>query len=238
MARPSTRRPALARTTVAAAVLVALLAAPATRASAALAPFYPTQSGGDRGTDVAAIQLLFRAAQGGTSRVNERGVVAGARNPIVLEVNGVFDPATTLAIKAFQSSRGLGQTGVVDPSTWDAFVVPLGPGSTGPAVIALQRELREKRGATSVPLDGVYGATTAAAVTAFQARMGLPQTGFANAATWRSLVWHYEQPRLLGVGAVRLRRRQPQLGHGRNGRGDRDGRVGHGQGRLRPDRGR
>ena len=62
-------------------------------------------------------------------------------------------------------------------------------------MIALQRELREKRGATSVPLDGVYGATTAAAVTAFQARMGLPQTGVANAATWRTLVWHYEQPR-------------------------------------------
>jgi len=193
MARPSARRPALARTAVAAVVLVALLAAPATRASAALAPFYPTQSGGDRGTDVAAIQLLFRAAQGGSSRVNERGVVAGARNPIVLVVSSVFDPATTLAVKAFQSSRGLVPTGVVDAPTWDALAVPLGPGSVGAAVMALQRELHDKR-KSSAAIDGVYGLVTAADVTAFQAHMSLPQTGLVDAATWRTLVWHYEEP--------------------------------------------
>jgi len=194
MARPSARRPALARTTVAAVVLVALLAAPATRASAALTPFYPTQSGGDRGTDVAAIQLLFRAAQGGTSRANTRGVVTGARNPIVLDVSGVFDPATTLAVKAFQSSRGLVPTGIVDRPTWDALVVPLGPGSVGAAVMALQRELHDKRSSTA-GIDGVYGSVTAADVSAFQVRMGLPQTGLVDAATWRTLVWHYESPR-------------------------------------------
>jgi len=192
MARPSARRPALARSTVAAVVLVALLAAPASRASAALAPFYPTQSAGDRGTDVVAIQQLFRAAQGGGGGPNAR-VATGARNPIRLPVSGVFDPATTLAVKAFQSSRGLVPTGVVDAPTWDALIVPLQAGSAGAAVMALQRELHDKRRSTA-PIDGVYGSVTAADVTAFQAHMGLPQTGIANAATWRTLVWHYEEP--------------------------------------------
>jgi peptidoglycan hydrolase-like protein with peptidoglycan-binding domain len=222
---------------VAAFVLVALLAAPATRASAAIAPFYPTQSGGDRGTDVAAIQLLFRAAQGGPSWANARGVVTGARNPIVLAVSGAFDPATTLAIKAFQSSRGLVPTGVVDPPTWDALVVPLGPGSTGAAVMALQRELHDKRKSTA-GIDGVYGSATAADVTAFQAHMGLPRTGLANAATWRTLVWHHEEPVFRGR-PLRLRPAgERELGHRRDdryapGRGADDG-----DRRLRPGRGR
>ena len=192
MARPSARRPALSRVIVAAAAIAALLLAPAA-ASAALAPFYPTQSAGDRGTDVVAIQQLFRAAQGGGGRFNDRGVVTGARNPIRLQVSGVFDPSTTLAVKAFQSSRGLVPTGVVDPPTWDALVVPLGPGSISPAVLALQQELHDKRKSTA-GIDGVFGSVTAADVTAFQAHMGLPQTGLVDAATWRTLVWHYQEP--------------------------------------------
>ena len=80
-------------------------------------------------------------------------------------------------------------------TTWAALVVPIGPGSSGAAVRALQRELREKRGATSVSIDGIYGASTTAAVTALQAHVGLPQTGSVNGATWRALIWHFELPR-------------------------------------------
>ena len=73
-------------------------------------------------------------------------------------------------------------------------MIPIGPGATGDAVFAVQRLLREKV-AAAVPTDGVYGAVTTAAVKAFQAHMGLTQTGSVNAATWRALVWHFELPR-------------------------------------------
>jgi peptidoglycan hydrolase-like protein with peptidoglycan-binding domain len=198
MARPPARRSALARATVAltALVLVAALAAPA---AAALAPSYPTQSLGDRGTDVAALQELFRFHQAGRGGTSGR-VVTGARNPIVVPVDGVFGPETDAGIRGFQAGWGLPQNGIVDTSTWAELVVPIGPGASGGAVKAVQRELREKRAATSVPIDGVYGPATTAAVTAFQAHMGLPQTGAMDAATWRYLVWHFDEPRFSASG--------------------------------------
>jgi peptidoglycan hydrolase-like protein with peptidoglycan-binding domain len=171
--------------------LVAALAAPV---SAALTPSYPIQSLGDRGTDVAALQELFLYHQAGHGGASDR-VVTGARNPIVVPVDGIFGTTTQAGIRGFQASRNLPENGIVDASTWDALVIPIGPGATGGAIRAVQRELREKRGATTVPIDGVYGTSTTAAVTAFQSHIGLPQTGAMNAATWRALVWHYEQPR-------------------------------------------
>jgi peptidoglycan hydrolase-like protein with peptidoglycan-binding domain len=198
MARTSARRPALARATLAAAALVALVVAVANPAStsAALAPFFPTQSLGDRGTDVAAIQQLFHGYQVGRGAASSGGgrVSTGARNPLVVPIDGIFSASTALGIKGVQAGRYLPESGIVDGATWQALIVQVGPGSTGDAVLALQRELRQKRRA-SVPLDGVYGAATTTAVTAFQAHMGLPQTGVANEATWRALVWHYEEPR-------------------------------------------
>jgi hypothetical protein len=57
----------------------------------------------------------------------------------------------------------------------------LGAGDDGPAVAAVQRAL-------GVPADGAYGSFTADAVSAFQARRGLPRTGAMDAATWRALL--------------------------------------------------
>ena len=178
-----------------AALVLAVLAAPTL---AAVSASYPVQSLGDRGTDVAALQELFGYHQRAVSLDGggaARGVTTGARNPIVVPVNGLFGSTTDAAIRAFQVSRGLPASGVADADTWAALVVPIRPGSTGAAVRALQRELREKRGATDVQIDGIYGAATPAAVTAFQAHMGLPQTGAVNGATWRALIWHFELPR-------------------------------------------
>ena len=205
MARPSARRPALARTTVAAVVLVALLAAPATRASAALAPFYPTQSGGDRGTDVVAIQLLFRAAQGGASRVNTRGVVTGARNPIVLEVSGVFDPATTLADQGVPVVPWPRPDRRRRPADLGRARRPAGSGlgrrrgHRAPARAAREAQVRRR------PLDGVYGAVTAADVTAFQAPHGPAADGSCERRDVADARLALRGAGLLGVGAVRLR---------------------------------
>jgi peptidoglycan hydrolase-like protein with peptidoglycan-binding domain len=182
----------LARVAGVSFTLVALVAAPA---AAALAPRFPAQSLGDRGTDVATIQQLFRFHQGSGTIFGGAGrVSAGSSNPLVVVVDGVFGPKTTDAVRAFQTSRGLAATGVAESATWGALVVPLGPGAQGDAVAALQRELREKRRA-AIPLDGVYGTATTSAVKAFQGHMGLPQTGAVDLATWRALVWHFEEPR-------------------------------------------
>lgn len=192
-AASSVRRPALVWAT--AAVLVFVLAgAGAHRVAAALPPSFPTQSAGDRGTDVLAIQRLFRQAQASSGRTNTRGVTTGARNALIVPVDGVFRASTVAAVRAFQASQMLPETGIVDATTWAGLTVPLGPGATGEAVRAVQAELREKRGA-ALAVDGVYGASTTAAVASFQAHMGLSQTGAIDAATWRTLVWHFEEPR-------------------------------------------
>jgi peptidoglycan hydrolase-like protein with peptidoglycan-binding domain len=194
MPRPPARRLVLVQALVV-ALAIAVVAAPALGAISAT---YPVQSAGDRGADVAALQELFSHHQRATSSgggAAARGVTTGARNPIVVPVDGIFGSTTHAAILAFQSSRGLPASGAVDADTWSALIVPIGPASTGPAVRALQRELREKRGATGVPIDGVYGASTTTAVTAFQTHIGLPQTGAVDAATWRRLIWHFELPR-------------------------------------------
>ncbi len=179
-----------------AAVGLIVLAGAAPPALAAISTFYRTQSLGDRGTDVATIQQLFRAHQtSAPSPPGGRTVTVRGINPLVLPIDGIFGPATADGVRAFQASRGLFESGIVDGATWGALVIPVGPGATGDAVAAVQRLLREKRAAAEVPIDGVYGSATTAAVKAFQAHMGLAQTGSVDGATWRALVWHFELPR-------------------------------------------
>ncbi len=182
-----------------AAIGLVLLAVGATAAApvlAGIATFDRVQSLGDRGTDVATIQQLFRHHQDGPgpTPASGRTVTVRAIDPLVLPIDGIYGARTELAVRAFQASRGLPETGTVDAETWGRLIVPLSQGAEGHAVVALQRLLREKVGPT-VPTDGVFGPATTSAVKAFQAHMGLPQTGVADAATWRALVWHFELPR-------------------------------------------
>ena len=174
--------------------LIALVGA-ANPALAAMSTSYPVQSLGDRGTDVMTIQQLFRARQGSPPPSSGgRSVIVGGINPLVVPIDGIFGATTAAGVRAFQASRGLPETGIADAATWAMLVVPVSPGATGDAVTAVQRLLREKRSA-AVPIDGIYGTATTAAVRAFQAHMGLAQTGSVDAATWQALIWHYELPR-------------------------------------------
>jgi peptidoglycan hydrolase-like protein with peptidoglycan-binding domain len=157
-------------------VALALLLVAATAATAAALPSrYPTSSIGNRGANVRALQHLLR----------EHGAT--------IPVDGLFAETTRQAVIAFQSARGLPADGVVASPSWTALRVERGPGSSGEAVMAIQRLLNEKRHA-GLPVDGVFGDTTRAALRTFQRHAGLSVTGIANPITWRALLAHLELP--------------------------------------------
>ena len=145
----TTLRRGLLPLTIAALCLLAM--APTTMAKAA--PPFPTQSLGNRGADVKAIQWLL----------------GGRGYPVA--VDGVFGATTQQAVVAHQTGIGLAPNGIVDDATWRTLIVRVSLGSTGPAVSAVQRELRAKRH-LDVPVDGVFGASTRTAVRAFQKHAG------------------------------------------------------------------
>jgi peptidoglycan hydrolase-like protein with peptidoglycan-binding domain len=159
-----------------AAIGVLLLAGPAVAAWPD--ERYPVQSLGDRGTDVIAIQLLLRQLG----------------HP--LTVTGLYDAATVTEVKALESASKLPVDGIADARVWLVLGVRVEPGMRGEAVRALQRELNEKRG-TSLPVDGVFGSQTRAAVLAFQRHASIGQTGVVGPVTWKALVWHFERPRFI-----------------------------------------
>jgi peptidoglycan hydrolase-like protein with peptidoglycan-binding domain len=123
-------------------------------------------------------------------------------------IDGDYGPATTRAMRRFQSEYGLEASGDLDDVTatalfraYQAEVVsqldtgdtegpnepgtPNGPtlrvGSSGPKVRALQERLRAL-GFRPGTADGEYGATTASAVMAFQKFTGLDRDGVAGPA--------------------------------------------------------
>ncbi|GAB2565302.1 penicillin-insensitive murein endopeptidase [Kribbella endophytica] len=152
--------------------LVALAPAPAHAYANA---FFPTQSSGNRGADVQAIQYLLQ----------HHGQSAPA--------DGVFGASTVTAAKAFQTAKGLGSDGIVGPQTWGALVPTIRQGDSGNAVKALQVELNAKR-RLSLPVDGVFSTAVKDAVSAFQSHAGIGADGIVGPITWRNLTWHYDYP--------------------------------------------
>lgn len=157
---------------VLAAVLLIGLPAPAQAYANA---FFPTQSSGNRGADVLAIQYLLQ------------------HNGQSVSADGVFGATTTAAAKAFQTSKGLGADGIVGPQTWGALVPTIRSGDNNAAVKALQVELNAKR-RLSLPVDGVFSTAVRDAVIAFQSHAGIGADGIVGPITWRNLAWHYDYP--------------------------------------------
>jgi peptidoglycan hydrolase-like protein with peptidoglycan-binding domain len=127
-------------------------------------------------------------------------------------INGRYDGATVAAVSALQRATHVGVSGYFDRQTAPAFAAlyirdvprssaaisasrvpatktttaPLSLGSKGQTVAKLQKRLTSlgyRPGAT----DGLYGASTASAVLAFEKREGLPRDGQAGSQVLSAL---------------------------------------------------
>ncbi|MFE7749129.1 peptidoglycan-binding protein [Streptomyces sp. NPDC057428] len=135
---------------------------------------YTTQSAGSTGAQVKAVQTLL----------NQQGYEAGS-------VDGAFGAATTSAVQAFQTARGLLADGVVGAKTWTALLSAgttetLVKGSSGDTVKRVQRALTAALGRT-VTADGTFDAATDTAVRAYQNAQGLTADGSVGPDTWAAL---------------------------------------------------
>ncbi|MGW0512746.1 peptidoglycan-binding domain-containing protein [Streptomyces olivaceoviridis] len=137
-------------------------------ADTAVRASWPTVKSGQRGVDVATVQLLLTA----------RGYT--------LTADGVFGSGTAAKVKAFQRAKHLTADGIVGPNTWTKLVMTVKSGSKGAAVKAVQRQLTDN--GYAVTADGVFGSGTAAKVKAFQRAKHLTANGVVDVQTWAALV--------------------------------------------------
>ncbi len=164
-------------------------------------PFPPVLREGETGVDVRSLQYYL-------------AVISYFSDGLVpaIAIDGVFGPATTAAVRAFQELAGLTPDGVVGQQTWlllerayqdilnslppgiegnkarpyPGFFLSLG--QEGEEVQDLQTYLRgiaEYTG-TIPPIEvtGVYDTATRDVVSALQAQNGLPANGSVGPATW------------------------------------------------------
>jgi len=126
-------------------------------------------------------------------RVGARGEAVRALQRALggLAADGSFGPRTRAVLAAWQKSQGLAPNGVADRGVWDRLEARDRPlsgyrstvlrrGSSGPAVVALQRAL-------GISADGSFGPMTEAAVKNAQGRANLARTGVVAALTWQAI---------------------------------------------------
>ncbi len=164
--------------------------------------------------------LLYEGLSGNSVRVMQYFLaVVGQFYETVppIEVTGTFDAATREAVVAFQNTFGLDPDGIVGRMTWNdlyrayrgivaqgnvlAGGVALFPGnvlrigSQGAAVSTLQEYLSYLSGTfeeiSDVPVTGVFGNQTQAAVTAFQTLFDLTPNGIVGPITWDAIAGLY-----------------------------------------------
>jgi peptidoglycan hydrolase-like protein with peptidoglycan-binding domain len=124
-------------------------------------------------------------------RLNSQLRLTGNRK---LRVDGVHGAATIRAVKRFQKSMGLNQSGVVDRATWDALGLGhrhdlgvLRVGSRNATVKSLQNTLARVLN-KPIPATGVFTNSLANDVRTYQRRAGINPDGRVGAETWTSLM--------------------------------------------------
>ena len=167
---------------------------------------YPLKEG-DTGKDIRLIQYYLKLGAFFNPEVPE------------IEITGYYGPETTSAVKAFQFISTIPQDGVVDSLTWNSLydltegilgVIPpadseittadypgyvLARGSAGDSVFQLQKYLSLiSQAFNNVPMpaiDGFFGQSTEAAVSAFQEMRGININGAVNKETWDEITSLY-----------------------------------------------
>ncbi|MDD4849796.1 MAG: peptidoglycan-binding protein [Gemmiger sp.] len=117
-----------------------------------------------------------------------------------LTVDGKFGAGTASAVKTFQTVVGLTADGAVGPKTWASLYaayadqhgageiypgIPQKNGNTGATVKSSQQQLQQLIPALTA--DGVFGAKTEQAVTAYQTLNALTPDGEIGPKTWAAL---------------------------------------------------
>ena len=155
---------------------------------------------GASGQNVRLVQFWLKIARTVYSKLNN------------ITVDGKFGSATTAAVKRFQTYFGLTSDGVVGRTTWNKlyevyndiankllssslrpgeYPGVLRKGSSGTAVRELQFYLylmsAYESSIPAIAIDGQFGASTEAAVRAYQRFAGLTVDGIVGRTTWNSL---------------------------------------------------
>jgi peptidoglycan hydrolase-like protein with peptidoglycan-binding domain len=109
---------------------------------------------------------------------------------------GVFDENTQAAVEAFQKAKGLPVTGYIKMATSSlassfsaasSSFTPITVGATGTRATAFQKFFIAKGDLKIATTTTYFGTQTEAAVKAFQASHGLPQTGKIDQATFAAM---------------------------------------------------
>ncbi len=133
-----------------------------------------------------------------------------------LSIDGIFDSSTEKAVRSFQRTRGLSETGAVDKETWDAIYAeykqiaeltdrspsvnffPENPpnyeaklGDEHIFISIAQILLRELSiiydSFPEIEISGIFDENTEKAISEFQRISGLPQTGRIDLRTWNRI---------------------------------------------------
>ena len=131
---------------------------------------WPVVHKGDHGLRVVKIELLL------------------IQHGIRVKVDGKFGRETEAGVKYFQKKHHIYPSGVVGARTWEKLIVFLRKGSRGPAVAAVQIELKFGYGFKFIKVDGAFGRQTQLAVKLFQKRYHLFPSGTVGPHTWNALV--------------------------------------------------
>ena len=162
---------------------------------------------GDSGNNVKIIQTeLNRIAQNypAIPKISEENGVFGVETQQAVQKfqevfgltpNGEVDKSTWYKIKQYyvgvKSLSDLVSEGISISEAQVPFAMQLSEGSQGIGVRTIQYYLNIiayfNPNLPSLPLDGIYGPETTAAVRAFQQYYGLPVTGVMNTTTWNTL---------------------------------------------------
>lgn len=136
------------------------------------------------------------------------------------QLDGIYGPETTAAVKQFQQYYGLPVTGVLNTATWNVLnriysetveflpegysgdygkLYPgyfLSEGMSGENVRDLQTYLaligRNFEAIPEIPVTGYFGTQTRDAVIAFQNAFGIPANGAVGPITWNTIVQQYD----------------------------------------------